>query len=272
MKSRIWFDLAKLLVGFILLWAVFVYLPNFFPADWKSAFSFDSDVFDMSIEQEEKLGEFILDNILDDAEEIENPFVDSVMWEIESRLLNKIGTTEYEYRFKLVDDPLVNAVTLPGGNIIVFRGLLDFAETPEEVAAVLAHEIAHVEKRHVVQKLVTELGLTFLVTVITGGDATLIHEISRTLISGVFSRSQESEADEYGMNLMLKAQIDPRSLAAFFRKLNRENMGYDEHLEWLMSHPHNNARIKSSLEFEVPDSFVSQPINVDWEAVQEELK
>ncbi|GAB5539737.1 MAG: hypothetical protein Salg2KO_18400 [Salibacteraceae bacterium] len=271
MRTGIWIDLLKLFLGFLVLWLVFTYLPRYLPESWTPDWVYSSDDIGISLEQEEAIGAFILENILNDMDEINNPEVDSAVWVIASRLLQNVGLTEYEYSISVVDDPLVNAMTLPGGNIIIFSGLIEFSETPEEVAAVLAHEIGHVEQRHVVDKLVTELGLTFVLAVLTGGDATLIHELSRTLISGVFSRSQEAEADNFGMQLLIDSQIDPRSLAAFFRKLNRENMGFDERLEWLMSHPHNNARIKASLEYEVPEDFASESFDLDWGKVQASL-
>lgn len=256
----------KLLIGFALLWAAFAWLPRWWPESWKPDWMEDATL-EISVDQEEQLGQFIVDAFLEETLPIDTPVVDSAMWVIESRLLQHVGTTDYEFTFHLVEDDLVNAMTMPGGNIVVFSGLLEFCESPEEVAAVLAHEIGHVQHRHTVEKLVAELGMAFVVGVLTGGDATLIHELSQTLISGAFSRSQESEADEYAMQLMLDADINPRSIATFFRRLNRENMGYSEYMEWMMSHPHNNARIKASLEFPVPEGFKSEPIDIDWDRV-----
>lgn len=253
----------KLLGGFAILWGAFLLIP----AEWKVDWFDGSESIQISIEQEEKLGDFLLDAFLEGRAVMEDPTVDSAMWVIESRLLKHIGPTDYDFTFYVVRDDMVNAMTLPGGNIVVFTGLLEFCETPEEVAAVLAHELGHVQHRHVVEKLITELGMTFVVAVLSGGDATLIHELTHTLVSGVFSRNQESEADDYGMNLMLESQIDPKAMAAFFRRLNREEMGYEEYMEWMMSHPHNNARIKASLEFPVPDGFQSKPILLDWDRV-----
>lgn len=267
MRTRIWIDLLKLVGVFALLWLAFMWLRQYWPDEWRWK-GIDKDTFSISIEQEEQLGEYVTDLFLEDQVLLQDSIVDSAMWVIQSRLLQNLDSTSYEYKFYLVDSETVNALTLPGGNIVVFSGLLDFCTTAEEVAAVLAHEIGHVEQRHVVDKLVTELGLSFVVAVVTGGDASLIHELSRTAISSVFSRRQEAAADEFSMQLLERSEIDPRTLATFFRKMNSEEMGYDEYLEWVMSHPHNNSRIKASLNYQVPDGFRSVPFGIDWDRVK----
>lgn len=267
MRASIWTDLAKLIAAFLLLWASFVYMPKAWLTNWFS----DRKIASISIEQEEKLGEFLTKLYLSDQSLVNSAPIDSAMWVIQSRLLKHLDATSYQYKFHIVDNDMVNAMTFPGGNIMVFKGLIEFSETPEEVAAVLAHEIGHVQKRHVVDRLVTELGITFVLAVLTGGDATLMNEVVHTMLSGVFSRTQEEEADMFGLRLLENASIDPRSMAAFFRKLNREELAYNENLEWLMSHPHNNARIKASLEYPLPKSFSSQPLQVNWSKVKAAL-
>ena len=73
------------------------------------------------------------------------------------------------------------------------------------------------------------------------------------------------------MQLLEKAGISPRVIAAFFRKLNRENLNYNEKIEFLMSHPHNNARIKRSLEYKPSYDFKTLPFDLDWNKIKEGL-
>lgn len=270
-RSSIWLDLVKLLGGFSLLWLSYTYIIPLIPGEWMPQGWMDDDALSLSIEQEEELGEFLLETFRIEQSEGISPLVDSALWVIESRLLAHLGPTDYEYEFMIIDDPTVNAMTLPGGNIIIYTGLLQMSDTPEEVAAVLAHEIGHAEERHVVDKIITELGITFVMAVLTGGDAGLIREITQTVMSNVFSRSQETEADQFGLELLERSSIDPHALAAFFRKMNRENLSYDAEMEWLMSHPHNNSRIKASLEFKVQEGFQPEALGMDWEAVKAAL-
>jgi Zn-dependent protease with chaperone function len=122
-----------------------------------------------------------------------------------------------------------------------------------------------------VNKLVKEMGVTLLFSVISGADPMLISEIVRQVVSTVFDRSQESEADAYGLELLENSQINPIHMATFFRKLKEEYGGYDEHLDFLMSHPNLNKRIKESLSVKLDSSFTPTPIDVDWRAVQRNL-
>lgn len=271
MRTSIWVDLVKLVGVFVLLGVAFVFAKSYWPEEWTWDVDVNTDLLSISVEQEEQLGEYIMDAFLEGQVLVQDSTVDSAIWAIKSRLLQQIDSTPYEYHFYVVDNEMVNAVTFPGGNIVVFTGLLKFCTTPEEAAAVIAHEIGHVEQRHVVDKLVTELGLSFVIAVVTGGDATLIHELSRTALSSVFSRGQESEADDFGMKLLEESSIDPRSLATFFRKMNSENMDYNEYFEWIMSHPHNNSRIKASLEYKVSKDFKAVPLGIDWERLKGRL-
>jgi len=270
-RTSIWVDLLKLLVSFALLWLGYTYVTPMIPTGWLPAGWWDHDSVTLSIEQEEELGEFLIETFEIQQSEDVSPEVDSALWVIENRLLANLGPTDFEYEFMIIDDPMVNAMTLPGGKIIVYTGLLAMSDTPEEVAAVLAHEIGHAEQRHVVDKIVTELGITFVMAVLTGGDAGLVREITQTVVSNVFSRSQEQEADLFGLELLERSNIDPHALAAFFRKLNREHLSYDAEMEWLMSHPHNNSRIKASLEYKVQEGFKSESFALNWDALKSSL-
>lgn len=270
-SSSILIDLLKLVGGFVFLWVGYTVLWPMIPDSWLPKRMEDDSGFEISLENEEKLGDFLVDAFDISSDENIDWYVDSSLRVIEDRLMENIGLTDYEYTFHVIDDPTVNALTLPGGNIVLYTGLIKTSETPEEVAAVLAHEIGHAEQRHVVDKLLAELGISFVMAVITGGDATLINEVTQTLVSNVFSRHQEREADAYGLELMERSGIDPRSLAAFFRRMNRKQRNYPDGLEWMMTHPNNNSRIKASLEYEVSEEFSAQPFDLDWQAVKDSI-
>lgn len=266
MKKSILFDLFKLIALFGLIWAGFTFFP---------IFTLDKNDFELSVEKEEKLGKLIVEDILENdgkTKLLNNPKVDSAMAIITKRLVENIGLTDYEYKIKVIDSPEINAFTLPGGNIFVYSGLLEFSEHPEEVAAVLSHEIGHAEKKHVIQKLAKELGLTILFSAITGGDRVILGEISRTAASTVFDRGQEKEADDYSFSLMEKAKINPVALATFFRRINAKGGSYNENLELLMTHPNNNSRIKAALEYKVASGFKIKEFDIDWQAVKASLK
>lgn len=84
------------------------------------------------------------------------------------------------------------------------------------MAAVLAQEIGHVEQKHVVDRILKEFSLGILFTVIAGGDAVILQDIFRSLISAKFNRSQEEDADDFALRLLEKSKIRPSHMASFF--------------------------------------------------------
>ncbi|SFR82676.1 M48 family metallopeptidase [Sphingomonas jatrophae] len=111
----------------------------------------------------------------------------------------------------------VNAFTLPGGQVILLSALIDAAETPEELAGVLAHELGHVEKRHPNQALIRHFGFDLFLQGLGGNVGALAS-------TGLFlrnSRAAEREADATALALLRTGRVDPRGLAAFFARMER---------------------------------------------------
>ncbi|TAL58126.1 MAG: M48 family metallopeptidase [Bacteroidetes bacterium] len=267
MRKSVYRDLIILLTIFVASWAAFTYVP------WGDIFS-APDV-TVSIADEEKLGKLIVDyGILKDPTItiVRDKKIDSVMRMVTHLLVSKIGKTDFEYTFRIIKSDQVNAFTLPGGNIFIYTGLIEFCDSPEHLCAVLAHEIGHAEKRHVINKLAKELGLSLLFSVLGGNDNVMISEIGRTATSTVFDRAQEKEADDFSFQLMERSRINPKALAAFFRKLTDAYGASNEHLEILQTHPNNNSRIKASLEYKPDTGFVEKKIDIDWSNMVSTIK
>ena len=275
MKQKIVKDLIKILFLFGGIFAFFYVGLQLLSEDKKNSWLYSGDEAKLiSYEQEIKLGNLIDEYLIDTDETIllQNELIDSVVWAVRSRLEKQIIMSEYDYKIVVVDDDLVNAFTIPGGRIYIYKGLFEFCESAEQLAAVLAHEIGHVEKRHTVSKLIKEFGLKILFSIVTGGDTILLGELWESTVSGAFDRSNEKEADQYAMELLERAKIAPTAIASFFRKLNREELDYNENMEFLMTHPHKNSRIKASLSYETAGNFEAQDFEIDWKWIKEALK
>jgi predicted Zn-dependent protease len=147
------------------------------------------------------------------------------MWAVSKRLKQQIPASAYDYNIIVLDDTQVNAFTIPGGNIYVFKGLISFCDSPEQLAAVLAHEMGHVEKRHTVNRLVREFGLSILFSIITGGDGVLLSDLYQTLISTGFSRSQEKEADQFALELAQRCQHISQIYCFIFQETQSRKYG-----------------------------------------------
>ena len=114
-----------------------------------------------------------------------------------------------------------NAIALPGGHIYVFQGLVAKAQTPDELAGVIAHEIGHVAHRDGTRSVLQAAGLSFLFGMLlgdfTGGGLVVI--AARTIIESAYSREVESLADVYGANLMAKIGGDVRALGTILQRI-----------------------------------------------------
>lgn len=135
-------------------------------------------------------------------------------------LLKAAGPLPFEVELRVVDDESVNAFALPGGFVTVNIGLLQEAESGEEVAGVLAHELQHALLRHGTRRMLRELGMSAILGLLTGGgDLQTLSGMASNLIGLSYDRDQESEADARGVELLRKAGIDASGLARFFERL-----------------------------------------------------
>jgi Zn-dependent protease with chaperone function len=122
---------------------------------------------------------------------------------------------------------LVNAFALPGGRMVMSAGLIAKAQSPDEVAGVLAHELGHVPLRHPEAAIVRVYGLQAIISIFTAGQgAETISSVAGILALLSYSREAEEEADAYAIKVMDRAQIDPKGLRTFFtRLLERSPLG-----------------------------------------------
>lgn len=145
-------------------------------------------------------------------------------------------------RARVVDWDLVNALTLPGGSIIVTRGLLEQADSPDELAGVLGHELEHVARRHIMTQLVRAALLTGAWTLAVGDISGLLVVDPATMVqiaSRKYSRDDEREADEGAVRRLRAAGIDGRGFATFFDRLAQRQ---DDTPELLSTHPPSELR------------------------------
>lgn len=149
----------------------------------------------------------------------------------------------YRFRVLVLDFKFVNAFALPGGRVVFFRGLIDEAESAEEVAGVLAHEMAHITERHGTEGLLRSLGLEMIFGLMLGdlGEG-LFGSIGETLLSLSYSREAEATADREAIALLGGADIRADGMAAFFERLAEGEWEMPAALQLLSSHPRHDAR------------------------------
>lgn len=151
----------------------------------------------------------------------------------------------YPVKITVVEEQQLNAFAVPGGRIVVFSGLLEQMQRPEELAALLAHEFSHVELRHTTRSLLQSLGTYMMVSLVFGdlsGISAVVVENANTLQHLEYSRSLEREADLNGLSLLEARHINGEGYIWLFRTLQKD--GAIAHSEWLSSHPDLGNRIR----------------------------
>ncbi|MFT7676455.1 MAG: hypothetical protein ACI8QC_000426 [Planctomycetota bacterium] len=241
------------------------------------------------------LGEAAQDNMESAGAELDDPVLREAVQKMLDRIAPHCGTpseeqvftegegwadSEWGFEFRIVDNPVSNAFALPGGYITIHSGLIAESTTPEQVAAVLAHEIAHVTQRHGLRRVAHSVGMMAGVSLIFGGTGGLegiaLDLFTLSSVNG-YSQEQETDADSEGVRLLIAAGIDPSGLAEFFASMRDEHGDVPDALSWASTHPQFDVRIAALDEAlaaaeaagQVPDAWT--PLGVDWDAVQEAL-
>jgi Zn-dependent protease with chaperone function len=217
------------------------------------------------VEWEQKLGESAYHDFLARREVMkEGPAVAAVT-EMTHRLTDPIPENPYTFDITVVKSDVVNAFALPGGYIVVFTGLMKKAESSEEVAGVLAHELNHVLQRHGLERIVKQLGFVAVVSIVLGNQQGLggvMKQLGVELMTLKFGRAQETEADLMGLQLLHRAKINPNGMITFFQRLVEKDEG---RVEWLSTHPMSSARAER-LKAELTDlpKQTPQPFTIHW--------
>ncbi len=151
----------------------------------------------------------------------------------------------YRFRVFVLDLKMPNAFALPGGWIVLFRGLIAAAEDAGEVAGVLAHEMGHVTHRHGTQNMMRAMGLRVLFDLMMGdmGDG-LAGGLGQILVYMSYSREAEAEADAAALALLEAAGIGAQGLARFFERLAKTRGDMPAALQPLSTHPGHDARAR----------------------------
>jgi len=171
------------------------------------------------------------------------PFVECISNSIISQLEEPFASMDWE--IIVFDDEAANAFAMPGGKIGVFTGIFKVADTPDALATVIGHEIAHLTENHVAERARKQIGTDLLAVI--GSAATYgygsdsIRQGAQIFVGLPFDRRQESEADVVGLAYMADAGFDPRSSLYLWKNMSALNQGSPP--EFLSTHPSSDRRM-----------------------------
>ena len=230
------------------------------------------NVEELTRENERKVGAFILQSATVGHRELGSGFVQKSLDSIKTRLCAATAVPDSSITIHVLVSEEVNAYALPDGHIIVSTALIDYCRTPEELSGVLAHEIAHIQRKHVMKKLTKEVGLAMLAAMAGGQSGGEIgRETARMLSSSAFDRTQESEADAGAVKLLASAGIDPEALANFLFRLSQEKEKFPRQLELLSTHPNSQDRAAEILRLRANETIHVRQVLAEpsWSSLHE---
>jgi len=161
------------------------------------------------------------------------------------------GELKYEDRFdwevKIIHDSVLNAFAAPAGYMYFYTGIINFLDNEAQFAGVMAHEMAHADRRHSTDNLTKQYGFSIMVGMILGNNPGQLAEIASGMAQGLsslaFSRKNEYEADEYAVRYMNETDYHPPSLGGFFEKLeSKKTSGFTP--TFLKTHPSPDDRLE----------------------------
>ncbi len=173
---------------------------------------------------------------------------------------------DYDLDVRVVDHSMVNAFAVPGGHMVFMHGLIDQAETPEEIAAVLAHELGHVVARDPIRMTLRAAGTAGLLSLAIGDatGGTIIAVAADQALTSSFSREAEAQADRFAHQMLIDASVPPSALSLMFDRLRDDHGDIEGIAEHFASHPALGDRIAAAVDA-TPKDFVSKPILSDQE-------
>lgn len=216
----------------------------------------------MTPTSEQNLGKAFMRSVRKSLNVLDDPLLTDYIQSLGHRLAAGADGGGMPFTFFLVVNPTVNAFAGPGGYVGVYSGLILATETESELAAVLAHEIAHVTQHHLTrsiedqQKLVGPAAALLIAAAILG--AQVSSDATIAAVAGVqaaavqhqinFTRQNEQEADRIGISSLASSGFEPHAMPAFFERLSKSSRIYESNApEFLRTHPVNTNRIADAL-------------------------
>jgi predicted Zn-dependent protease len=233
---------------FILLLSAALFSLHLFPGAFRA--------FPLSVEEERILGQNFLVSIFNHFDVVDDDFANDYINDLGHYLIRPLATKHFPYRFYIINDHTLNAFAGPGGHIFIFSGLINLMDKPDELAAVICHEIGHVAARHLADRmeqnqkinLATMAGM--LAGVLIGGKAGAALTTG-TVAAGIqaqlhYSRSDERQADMLGFKYLAYTGFEPSGIITVLKKMHEGQWVSTKNIPpYLLTHPGGPERISN---------------------------
>jgi predicted Zn-dependent protease len=229
-----------------------------------SGCSKDGDVNFFSIQDDKDFGSELKKEILSNPSEY--PIVDESInpepYQYIRGMMNQVlesediyHSEEFNWEVYIIDrKDIINAFAAPGGKLFFYTGLIDYLNSGAELAGVMAHEVAHSDRRHSTETLTKQYGLSILLSILLGDNPSKLEQIAGELALATgtlqFSQKHEYEADEYSVRYLASVKNQknyrPGGILGFFNKLKENGQWYssDENpIHFMRTHPPDDKRV-----------------------------
>ena len=204
--------------------------------------------------EETKMGLDAYQGILQKSKISSDPKLNEQVTRVGQRIAAATDRKDYQWEFKVLDDPQANAFCLPGGKVAVYTGILPITRDDAGLAAVLGHEVSHAIARHggerMSQEMLVQSGLAATQAALARNDPLVVQSVTALLGAGAsvglilpFSRSQESEADHLGLIYMAKAGYHPVAARDLWIRMGEASKGGSAPPAFLSTHPSAATRV-----------------------------
>jgi predicted Zn-dependent protease len=210
-----------------------------------------------SADDEARSGEAIAATVLGAAPVWRKPAAQSYVNLVGRNLARQVERKDVQWRFAILDTPSINAMAFPGGIVVITRGLYALLGSEDELAAVLAHEIAHVNRRHQWKVIQQQKLVALAGDAVTRGDpgrtTQLVADLGTKLIARGLDKASEFEADRDGVVIAARAGYDSSSLISVMERLKALKTGSADTALLFATHPSPEARIAALTSAATPE-------------------
>ena len=210
----------------------------------------------LTLENEQQIGDEMIRQLRRSNALFDDFAVNDYIQHLGQRLAAASGSSGQRFNFLVIHDKTINAFAMPGGHIGVHTGLINASQSESELAAVIAHEIAHVTQRHIARRVealsnqqLPMTGAILAAILLSSQNPQIGHAAISSTIAGStqlqldYSREYEHEADRVGIQTLANAGFNPAGMADFFERLQSEHRYQGNIPEFLRTHPVTESRI-----------------------------
>lgn len=202
----------------------------------------------VTLDQEWQLGDQMAAQVAQQVQLVHDPAAQTYLRQVGERIHAATPLAGRPFDFEIVNDPNVNAFSIPGGHVYINSGLIAQADKVDELTAVVAHEVSHVVARHVIKQVETQQEIGAIGSIILGQNPNGLQSLLAQVVAGGamarFSRADEKQADDLGLQYMTAAGYDPHGMLEFFQKLlSLERGGNSTVTRFFADHPGTQDRI-----------------------------